>query len=156
MHQSSNLSLSFWNIGGLSEDKLKDKDFRKYLTSFTEGSANEKSKLNLASFVSYQVIRSKQHENRKRPSGGIVVHIKSRIAKGTEVIRSEHDDLLWIKLKKSFFDIQNDLYIGVVYIIPSNSSSLNHMSDTYETLEKEISHFSTLGNVLIGGDFNSR
>ena len=51
--------------------------------------------------------------------------------------------------------MQNDLYIGVVYIIPSNSSSLNHMSDAYETLEKEISHYSALGNVLIGGDFNS-
>ena len=60
------------------------------------------------------------------------------------------------KTEKSFFDIQNDLYIGVVYIIPSNSTSLNHMSDAYETSEKEISHYSALGNVLIGGDFNSR
>ena len=30
------------------------------------------------------------------------------------------------------------------------------MSDSYETIEKEISHYSTLGNVLIGGDFDSR
>ena len=30
------------------------------------------------------------------------------------------------------------------------------MSDAYETLEKEISHYSTSENVLIGGDFNSR
>ena len=82
--------------------------------------------------------------------------MKSRIAEEIEVIRSEHDDLLWKKLQKSFSDIQNDLYIGVVYIIPSNFSSLNHMSDAYETLEKEISHYSTLGNVLIGGDCNSR
>ena len=112
--------------------------------------------MNLAGFVSDQVIRSKLHENSKRPSGGIVVYIKSRIAEGTEEIKSDHNDLLWIKLKKSFFDTQNDLYIGVVYIIPSNSSPLNHMSDAYETLGKEISHYSTLGNVLIGGDFNSR
>ena len=56
MHKSSNLSLSFWSIGGLSEDKLKDKDFRKHLTAdiicFTESFTNEKSKLNLAGFVS--------------------------------------------------------------------------------------------------------
>ena len=62
--------------------------------------------------------------------------MKSRIVEGTEVIRSEHGGLLWIKLKKSFFDTQNDLYIGVVYIIPSNSSSLNHMSDAYGTLKE--------------------
>ena len=30
------------------------------------------------------------------------------------------------------------------------------MPDAYETLEKEINHFSTLGNVSIGGDFNSQ
>ena len=81
MHKSSNLSLSFWNIGGLSEDKLKDKDFRKHLTSdiicFKETFINEKSKLNLVGFVSDQGIRSKQHENSKRPSGGIIVYIKS-------------------------------------------------------------------------------
>ena len=80
MHKSSNLSLSFWNIGGLSEDKLKDKGFRKHLTSdiicFTESFTNEKSKLNLAGFVSGQIIRSKQHQNSRRPSGGIVVCIK--------------------------------------------------------------------------------
>ena len=146
MYKSSNLSLSFWNIGGRSEDKLKDKDFRKHLTAdiicFTESFTNEKSKLNLAGFVSDQVIRSKQHENSKRPSGGVVVYIKSRIAERTEVIRSEHDDLSWIKLKKSFFDIQNDLYIGVVYIIPSNSSSLNHMSDAYDFRKRDKPLFS--------------
>ena len=107
MHESNNLSLSFWNIEGLSEDKLEDKNFRKHLTSdiicFIESVTNEKSKLNLSGFVSDQVIRSKQHENSKRPSGGTVVYIKSRIAEGTEVISSEHDNLLWIKLKKSFF-----------------------------------------------------
>ena len=30
------------------------------------------------------------------------------------------------------------------------------MSDAHVILEKEISHYSTLGNLLIGGDFNSR
>ena len=59
---------------------------------FSESFRNEKFKLNLTGFVSDQAIRSKQHENSKRPSGEIVVYIKSKIAEGTEVIRSEHDD----------------------------------------------------------------
>ena len=50
----------------------------------------------------------------------------------------------------------NDLYIGVVYIVPPNSSSLNAKPDAFDILEKEISYYASLGDIILGGDFNSR
>ena len=85
--------------------------------------------------------------------------MKSSLAPGTEFIKSEHDDILWIKFNKDQFHIKKDIYFGAVYITPSNSSSTKsrYSVDTYMILQKEISSFSSLGGeIILGGDFNSR
>ena len=46
--------------------------------------------------------------------------------------------------------------IGVVYIVPSNFSFLNTKIDAYDILEKEMSYYASLGDIILGGDFNSR
>ena len=97
-----------------------------------------------------------QNENRRRSSGGIVVYIKSDISQGIDYIKSEHSDIMWLKVKKQFFEIENDLFIGVIYISPKNSSNVKHKQDTYQILEKELSHYSRQGDIMLGGDFNSR
>ena len=75
-------------------------------------------------------------------------------------MKSENDDLLWLKLKKEYFDIQKDMYFGAVYIVPSNSSSDRSKcidADTFLILQKEISTFSSVGgHIILGEDFNSR
>ena len=53
-------------------------------------------------------------------------------------------------------EIENDLFIGVIYISPKNSSNVKHKQDTYQILEKELSHYSRQGDIMLGGDFNSR
>ena len=155
-----NVTLSFCNVGGLSQDKLKDKVFQKHLKTdincLIETFTTEDSKLNLKGYVVDHSFQSNSNKNARRNSGGIVVYIKSEISKGTEFLHSEHEDLIWIKLKKDFFNMTNDLYIGVVYIVPSNSSSLNTKTDAYDILEKEMSYYASPGDIILGGDFNSR
>ena len=63
---------------------------------------------------------------------------------------------MWLKVKKQFFEIESDLFIGVIYISPKNSSNVKHKQDTYQILEKELSHYSRQGDIMLGGDFNSR
>ena len=85
--------------------------------------------------------------------------MKSSLASGTEFIKSEHDDILWIKFNKDQFHIKKDIYYGAVYITPSNSSSTKsrYSVDTYMILQTEISSFSSIGGeIILGGDFNSR
>ena len=60
------------------------------------------------------------------------------------------------KSQKQFFEIENDLFIGVIYISPKNSSNVKHKQDTYQILEKELFHYSRQGDIMLGGDFNSR
>ena len=79
------LSVSFWNIRGLTSDKLTDDDFKKYLKTdiiaFTESFTDENLKLiSLIGHVVDQSIRKNQNENRRRSSEGRVVHIKSDIS----------------------------------------------------------------------------
>ena len=51
-----------------------------------------------------------------KTGGGIVVYIKSDISQGIDYIKSEHSDIMWLKVKKQLFEIENDLFIGVIYI----------------------------------------
>ena len=66
------LSVSFWNIRGLTYDKLTDEDFKNYLKTdiiaFTESFTEEQSKLSLAGYVIDQSVRKNQNENRRRNS----------------------------------------------------------------------------------------
>ena len=44
-----------------------------------------------------------------------------------------------------------------MYVIPANSTSMKpDKTEVYEILEKELCSFSAQGDILIGGDFNSR
>ena len=107
-------------MGGLSQDKLKDKVFQNHLKTdincLIETFTTEDSKLNVKGYVVDHSFRSNSDKNAKRNSGGIVVYVKSEIFKGTEFLHSEHQDLIWINLKKDLFNMTNDLYICVVYI----------------------------------------
>ena len=88
------LSVSFWNIRGLTYDKLTDDDFKKYLKTdiitFTESFTDEDSKLSLTGYVVDQSVRKNQNEHRMRSSGGIVVYIKSDISQDIDYIKSKH------------------------------------------------------------------
>ena len=112
-----NVTLSFWNVGGLSQDKLKDKVFQKHLKTdincLIETFTTEDSKLNLKGNILLTIPIKVSFKNARRNSGGTAVYIKSEISKGTEFLHSEHEDLIWIKLNKDFFNMTNDLYIGV-------------------------------------------
>ena len=59
-------------------------------------------------------------------------------------------DAIWVKLDKSFFGINNHIYLCAGYIVPKADS------DSFEVIRKEIEHYSNLGKVCIMGDLNSR
>ena len=122
------LSISFWNVGGFTTDKFYDDKFRAQLKSdiicLVETFQKENSVETLSGYVADYSIRNKSSTSKEgtRSSGGILVYIKSKLSQGTQIIKSEHNDLLWIKLSKNFFNIESDIYIAVCYIVPNNSS----------------------------------
>ena len=58
---------------------------------------------------------------RKRNSSGIAVYIRKTIIGGTSFVTTRNKNMLWIKLDKSFFELDKDLYLGTVYISPNTS-----------------------------------
>ena len=89
--------------------------------------------------------------------GGVGLFINEEYKKWIKVlydISSEY--CIWCKLKKEFFGFGEDLYIGMVYIPPQDSSrekrtKINHFKnicDTYASLKSE--------HVILMGDMNAR
>ena len=63
---------------------------------------------------------------------------------------------MWLKLCKSFFNFDKDIYIAVVYTCPTNSSYAKNCENLYELLEEDICKFTKKGECLLTEDFNTR
>ena len=62
-----------------------------------------------------------------------------------------------MRLSKDFFSLPNDIYLYYIYIAPVYSShTVRHNFDILSLLEYNISHYSSLGEIMICGDTNAR
>ena len=110
------LSISHWNIEGFkqgSHSKFNDQDFRTELSrhdiiGLTETHAGPDDNLALTGYTSFSYNR-KKHKKARKHSGGITVLIKNELVDGVEII-STSPDLIWVRLKETFFNFAHDLY----------------------------------------------
>ena len=93
----------------------------------------------------------------KRAGGGIIIYVKDEIHKGVKLINNETDCIVWLKLDRYFFGLNEDIYLGVTYIVPENSPiHAVYNIDLFDRLEEDIMLYSTKGSVFLTGDVNSR
>ena len=76
-------------------------------------------------------------------------------------VKRENDDIIWLKIDKTLFNLTYDLYLCLCYVIPTGSSreALTEISvlDRISDYIVEISNSTeNRFNVLICGDMNSR
>ena len=64
------------------------------------------------------------------------------------------EDILWIRLGHR--EGGRDLVIGACYVPPDSSSRGRNSEETLLKLEEQIHKFSTLGTMMMCGDFNAR
>ena len=67
-----------------------------------------------------------------------------------------HSEYIWIKLKKSFFNFQKDIYICFIYNAPKNSSYSKDKKNeptVLEVIEKYLANFQSSGETVLMGDF---
>ena len=83
------------------------------------------------------------------------VYIRDEISDGVSLIHSETPDYIWVEMDQNIFHLEENIYIGFVYIAPVNSNINDCERTAYESLEKDISKFSVKGSVMLLGDFNS-
>ena len=93
-------------------------------------------------------------------SGGVGILVKNELIEGIEIINNSNNlDYLVCKLKKSFFRLNNDIYLINVYARPHNSSATSEINNGKETLLKTdeiVNIYQEKGEVILCGDFNSR
>ena len=84
-----------------------------------------------------------------------MIYCRKNISGGITKLNNNHSDLQWLKLDKSFFGLESDLYICVCYIKPENSVAANE-EDIFEIMSQDLDKYSTLGQIMLLGDLNSR
>ena len=125
----SGLKICHWNVGGLKGSdglKINDGEFKKEIVdydfiAFTETHLSNDTKIGLEGYYTFQVDRPRNAKASK-DSGGIAVLIRNNLKNGVAFYRSDIPDIVWVKLRSEFFNLQCDIFIGVVYMAPRNST----------------------------------
>ena len=121
---------------------------------------NHPYNMNIQGYTSVCLPRSCTNRNAKRGSGGLMCYIKNEIKEGIEFLNSAcynfSEDRLWIKLSAIYFGFVKDLYVCLVYVTPETSTHQFSRNSVWNILEEEIATFSSIGHVLLTGDFNAR
>ncbi len=66
---------------------------------------------------------------------------------------------LWVRCKKDMCGGDKDLFIAACYVPPEGSKQLRHgkaLEDRFDSLLELVSTASSMGHVLLGGDFNAK
>ena len=121
----------------------------------TETWKKDDSKINLDGFWDFSQIRPK-HKKAGRYSGGISLLCKDSHRRGLKVAKHS-EGFIWVRLDAKFFNLENDVYLCALYIPPQHTSnSYCKRIDYFSELNEDIIKFSSIGNIIIKGDFNSR
>ena len=87
------------------------------------------------------------------------MYFRSELSKGISLVKTGQDDVMWLKLCKTFFGADEDIYLCLTYVIPSNSTRRDLIIEhTLHRIEADLSQFQEQSNCkfLIAGDMNAR
>lgn len=129
---------------------------------FSETWNSKTTNVDIDHFHCFSCPRPKCNKKAKRDSGGVIIYYKQKYFGYIKLISINTNGLVWIKLDKTFFGTDNDIYICSCYIPPEDSNVYKNINsqlfefDFFELLSNDIRHYSELGDILITGDLNSR
>ena len=137
-------------------NKFHTKDFIKYFENIDIACLQEtKGIIKMENFSAF---------NSNRPgsrSGGVAILVNNRIKKGiTPVKIKDTKDIIAVKLSKSYFKLETDVFLVSLYISPAlsrySTTHPDYSDKIFEYLETTISNLSQKGEVVICGDVNAR
>ena len=163
------LRVSLLNSQGLvtkRTNKLKSE----YLTNvfnnndivlFTETWADEFSDVNVDGFECFYLNRTKRKASCKRNSGGIAAYVRNSLASMDTLFYKSADDIIWLKIARDKMQIDKNLYIGLCYVLPDDSSRQTIIEDNIfdrllDSLILAENDCNNDGYFILSGDFNAR
>ena len=136
----SGLKIGFWNINGLSEEKMSDEAFKgeinKYDILFLCETWLRRENINNLrhpnGYLRYFAFRNKRRK-KGRPSGeAVLVYIRNELNNVVSVFDKSNENILWIKIGKN--SLNNKSYIVCVYNNPKNSTYAKKMNAMFSSL----------------------
>ena len=115
---------------------------------------DEFSDLSVDGFKLFSLNGTKRKQSAKRNSGGIALYIRDSFHKYCTLLEKSGDDIICIKIDKQIFNLSNDLYVCLCYLIPSGSSREAFVDSDFIIKTANVTNESY--NLLICGDLNSR
>ena len=92
------------------------------LVLLTETWTDEYSDVSFPGFKTFYLSRTNRKSNTKRNSGGIAFFIREKYYTQNMLIKSDGDNILWLRFVGTFFDLTSDLFVCLCYVTPSDSS----------------------------------
>ena len=160
MFQKYNLKVGSLNIGGNAKLKCTDNDVinviqRHDIFAILESWLDPDDACpTIPGYANFRTERKKKCKAR-RNSGGIIIYCRKEIIKGITKFKSASQDILWLKLDRSYFGLAQDTYICVTYLVPE-SSEYAKKRDIFQEFQNEIEYYASLGNIAVIGDLNAR
>ena len=163
------LRCSLLNAQGLvtkRTNKIKTEEFQSIFNSsdlvlLVETWTNEFSDIDVNNFHSYVLNRNENKKTSKRSSGGIILYIRNKYVSKDSLIYTDQDDIVWIKIDKILCSLENDLFVGLCYVVPDDSSRQSMIeTNIFDRLLDSVVFIENMSqgncNLLLCGDFNSR
>ena len=142
----SGLKIRFWNIIGLSEEKMSDEVFKREINKYDilflcETWLHRENIINVSypnGYLCNFVFRSKRRK-KGRPSWGwgwvgVLVYFRSEFNKVVSVFDKSNESILWIKIGKSSLNNKSNNYIAFIYNSPKNVTSPKKMNAMFSSL----------------------
>ena len=164
----NDLTICMWNIHGVTDaclgsklelDETKHELQKHDIIGIVETHGNDQYPISLPGYKTIKQINRPKAKKARRCSGGVIAMVKSEISKGVSYVQSPNitHDIIWLKLSKCFFHVEEDIYIAIIYISPEQSShTLRENPEFYAKLECDVAHFTSKGKVALMGDMNAR
>ena len=77
--------------------------------------------MNFDEFEHFALHRLKKKKNSKRDAGGIILYIRNEYFNDKTLFYQSEDDLLSIRINGHKVKLENDLFIGLCYVLPEES-----------------------------------
>jgi hypothetical protein len=158
---AQSIKIASWNVNGLCKKLnacnvqsnevvqiLCKYDFIGLVETWTTVRSNVK-------LPGYSYVCKHRHKRKKkgRPSGGLIFYYKSKYKGCVHVLDAngnDHEDIMWVKIDGKEIGQGKDIYICLVYAKPTGET------DIFNQIEAGITAYSSIGEILLLGDFNSR
>jgi hypothetical protein len=158
------IKIGFWNVEGLNvnkDSKLSDPDFlhvikQHDIIALAETHIGENDSINVEGYKSVKLCRPLTSKI-NRYFGGIAILYRQQLRPGLKFLEHRNNDYIWMQMCREYFGLDEDVFVCVAYIPPDNSSYCKARNDdTLQYIENDVAKYSSMGKVILTGDFNAR